>query len=197
MAFHASPYLHTKDAIWRSLAEALGGRFTAETLHSHSRIDLRVDAWHVTLDVLAGRRSHFTRVRAPYVNPSGFRFRLTRSSVRSELAAFMGEDVRVGDPAFDAAFIVQGSEEARVRKLLVPALRAQLLAHPYESLEVKPDEGWFGARFPEGVDELSLAIPGIVVDEAALRDTFELFGTTLHRLCELGAATSERAKVRL
>jgi hypothetical protein len=197
MSFHASPYLHVKDAIWRSLAEQLGGRFTAETLHSHSRIDLRVDHWRVTVDVLAGRRSHFTRVRAPYVNPTGFRFRLVQSSLRSELAAFMGQDVQVGDPAFDAAFVVQGSDEARVRKLLTPDLRARLLAHPYHSLEVKPDEGWFGATFPDGVDELYLAVPEVVVDEQAIRDVFELFGSTLQRLCEIGAATPEAARVRL
>jgi hypothetical protein len=36
-----------------------------------------------------------------------------------------------------------------------PGLRAILEAQPYVCFEVKDDEGWFGSKFPDGVDALS------------------------------------------
>jgi hypothetical protein len=68
----------------------------------------------------------FTRMRAPFVNPSGFRFRVYRKSIFSGLGKFFGmQDIEVNDPPFDHDFIVQGTDESRVRQLLAsPKLRA-------------------------------------------------------------------------
>jgi len=62
--------------------------------------------------------------------PAGLR--ISREPWRARLSKvfglFKGQDIEVGDKAFDEAFVVQGGEDRRVRKLLSRELRAALLA---------------------------------------------------------------------
>ena len=60
----------------------------------------------------------YTRMRAPYVNPEGFRFTIYRKGVFSDLGKLLGmQDIEVGDPDFDEAFIIKGNDESKVRDL--------------------------------------------------------------------------------
>jgi hypothetical protein len=62
---------------------------------------------------------------------------------------------------------------------------------------VLDDEGWFGAKFPEGVDELKFHTRGIIKDLVRLQQLFELFAATLHRLCHIGSAYEDDPTIRL
>ena len=58
-------------------------------------------------------------MRAPYVNPEGFRFTIYRKGIFSELGKLLGmQDIEVGDPEFDEAFIIKGNDEFKVRESL-------------------------------------------------------------------------------
>ena len=96
-------------------------------------------------------------MRAPYVNPEGFRFTIYRKSLFSDLGKLLGmQDIEVGDPEFDEAFIIKGNDESKVRDLFAnPKIRQMIQDQPKIRLEVKDSEGWFGPKFPEDVDELS------------------------------------------
>ena len=51
-------------------------------------------------------------MRAPYVNPDGFRFTIYRQGVFSDIGKWLGmQDVTVGCPEFDEAFIIKGNNE--------------------------------------------------------------------------------------
>ena len=80
-----------------------------------------VGPWTVTLDtytVSTQDSTSFTRMRAPYVNPEGFRFTIYRKSVFSGLGKMLGmQDIEVGDPEFDEAFIIKANNEPRVQHL--------------------------------------------------------------------------------
>ena len=120
----------------------------------------------MTLDTYTVHTGHahftYTRMRAPYVNPEGLRFTVYRKGLFSELGKLLGmQDIEVGDPEFDEAFIVKGTDEAKVRELFAdPEVRSLMLAQPQIRLEVKDSEGWFGPSFPEDVDELHFQVPG-------------------------------------
>ena len=59
-------------------------------------------------------------MRAPYVNPEGFRFTIYRKGFFSDLGKLLGmQDIEVGDPEFDEAFIIKGNDEDRVRDALL------------------------------------------------------------------------------
>ena len=53
---------------------------------------------------------------------------------------------------------------------------------------MKDDEGWFGACFPQGMDELYFQRLGVMRNLDELRALFDLFSYSLHRLCHLGSA---------
>jgi hypothetical protein len=194
----------SKDEMWNLLAEQIGAQFKpGQGWTGRSRVDAQVGQWVVTLDtftVSTGKSTvTFTRLRAPFVNRDGFRFTITRSGILNPIARALGfQDVEVGDPAFDEAFVVKTNDEPRVRTFLAdPDLRAKLALQPRLTLSVLDDEGFFGAQFPEGVDELKFHAHGIIKDLVRLQQLFELFAATLNRLCHIGSAYEDDPKVRL
>ena len=52
---------------------------------------------------------HHTRMRAPFPNPSGFRFSIHRASIFSTVGALLGmQDIQVGHAEFDEDFVIKG-----------------------------------------------------------------------------------------
>lgn len=189
--------------IWRRLSEELGGRYVEGGFCRNARVDVTHGEWTLTLDTFAVSTGKvvivYTRMRAPYVNPEGFRFTIYRRGAFSDIGKFFGmQDVDVGDPAFDHDFIVKGTDEGRLRSLFSsPALRDLLQNQPRIHLSVKDDEGWFGARFPDGVDMLTFQVPGVIKDIDRLKSIFDLFAKTLDELCRIGAAYERDPEVAL
>ena len=157
----------------------------------------------VTLDTYTVHTGHahftYTRMRAPYVNPDELRFTAYRKGLFSELGKLLGmQDIEVGDPEFDEAFIVKGRDEARVRELFAdPEVRSLVQAQTQIRLEVKHSEGWFGPSYPEGVDELHFQVTGVIKEVDRLKAIFDLFASVLDRLCRIGSAAEREPGVRL
>ena len=187
--------------VWGALAREIGARHDAGGWWKHGKVVADVGAWQMTLDkhVVSNGKSSitYTRLRAPFVSRGGLRFLVYRKGVFSDLGKLLGmQDIEVGDPPFDEAFVVKGDDEPTIRLLLSdPKLRALLAAQPKLRLRVKDDEGWFGAHFPRGVDELHFQVHGIIKDVDRLKLLFDLFAHTLRRLCEIGEAADDRAHV--
>ncbi len=128
----------------------------------------------------------------PFVNPEGLRFTVYRNGFFSEFGKLLGmQDIEVGDPEFDDAFIIKGTDEFKVRELFAEdRLRALTLAQPTIRLSVKDHEGWFGVHFPKEVDELHFQVVGVLKDRKRLKALFDLFSSLLDRLC----AVARRAR---
>jgi hypothetical protein len=194
MSFLRALFGPSKEEVWRELCRQTGADYVDGGFWKGSKVEARVDPWVVTLDtytVSTGKSSiTYTRLRAPYVNRDGFRFHIYRAGFFSEMGkAFGMQDVHVGDPVFDDAFIVKSEDETQVRRLLSsPRLRELFQAQPQVSLHVADDEGWFGPDFPEGVDELWFQTVGVIKDVDRLKRLFDLFSETLHQLCHVGSA---------
>lgn len=192
-----------KDEVWRQLSDEMGAQFVDGGFWKGSKVQAHVGSWTVTLDTYTVSSGHshvtFTRMRAPYMNPGAFRFKIYRKGAFSDLGKFLGmQDIEVGVPEFDEAFVIQGNDEGAVRDLFAEArLRDLCLAQPKLSLEVKDSEGWFGPRFPPDVDELYFQVVGVIKDRAQLKSLFELFAAVLERLCRLGAAYKQEPGVEL
>ncbi|WP_406699073.1 DUF3137 domain-containing protein [Singulisphaera sp. Ch08] len=193
----------SKDKVWRQLSEEIGAEFVEGRFWSGNRVQAHVAPWTITLDTYTVSTGHshvtYTRMRAPYVNPDGLRFTLYRNGLFSELGKLLGmQDIEVGVPEFDDAFIVKGTDEYKVRELFADArIRALALAQPTIRLSVKDDEGWFGAHFPKGVDELHFQVVGVLKDVKRLKALFDLFALTLDRLCQTGSGRMEEPGVTL
>ena len=193
----------SRKEIWKQLSEQIGGRYVDGGFVKSDRVEASHEDWIVTLDTYAVSTGKvvivFTRMRAPYVNPAGFRFTVYRKSVFSGMGKLLGmQDIDIGDPEFDDAFIVKATDESKVRQLLSnPKIRELIAKQPEINFTVKDDEGWFGRKFPEGVDELTFAVAGVIKDIDRLKLLFDLFAETLDELCRMGAAYEGSADVRL
>jgi len=128
-------------------------------------------------------------MRAPYVNPDGFRFTIYRRGFFSDIAKALGmQDIEIGDRKFDEDFVIKGSEPSRLVSLFSNARLRELISGLREvHLTVKDDEGFFGTTFPEGVDELCFHVGGVMKDIEQLKRLFDVFAETLDQLCRINA----------
>ncbi|GAC1474740.1 MAG: hypothetical protein NVSMB9_25690 [Isosphaeraceae bacterium] len=193
----------SQDEVWRQLCSEIGADFVKGGFWKAGKVQAHVGPWTMTLDTYTVSDGHshvtYTRMRAPYVNTDGFRFKIYRKGFFSGIGKLLGmQDIEIGDSELDEAFIIQGTDEGRVRNLLAdPRLRALILAQPSISLRVKDDEGWFGASFPEGVDELHFQVVGVIKDVERLKGLFDLFALLLERLCQIGSSRKGEPGVTL
>ena len=193
----------SKDEVWQQLCQEIGAELVEGGFWKGKKVQSHVEPWTITLDTYtdSSGESHttYTRMRAPYINPEGFRFTIYRKSPFSHLGKLLGmQDIEVGDVEFDEAFIIKGTDESKVRDLFAnPELRQMILAQPRIRLEVKDSEGWFGPSFPADVDELHFLANGVIKDIERLKALFELFAAVLDQLCRIGSACKQTPDVTL
>jgi hypothetical protein len=189
--------------IWRQLSAETQASFVEGGFLKGDKVQATHGQWTVTLDkyvVSTGKATVvFTRMRAPYVNPDGFRFRVYRHGMFSGLGKMLGmQDVEVGQPDFDRDFIIKGTDEGKLRQLFAnPKIRELIAGQKDIDFSVKDDEGWFGPTFPDGVDELDFRVLGVIKDIERLKHLYELFAATLDELCRIGSAYQSDPGVRL
>ena len=180
--------------MWRRLCREIGADYIEGGLFKGDVVQASVGDWIITLDTytVSTGKSHvtYTRIRAPYVNPENLRFTIYRAGVFTGLGKWFGmQDIEVGDPRFDGAFVIQGNSDRAVAELFAnERIQGCLEAQPKVHLEVKDDEGWFGPSFPDGVDELYFQVVGVIKDVRRLRGLFDLFSEVLIHLCHVGSA---------
>ena len=192
----------TRKDVWRQLSRELGGQFHEGGFFSQSAVQARRDDWIITLDTFTqgdGKTNQtYTRVRAPYFNPEGFRFQVSRASVFSGLGKALGmQDIEVDHPRFDRDFVIKGNSTRRLRRLFGNARVRHLIdAQPKIHLSVKGHDGWFG-KFPAGMDELHFQTLGVIKDLARLRNLFDLFTELLWQLCHDGRAHEDDVRFHI
>ena len=193
----------SRKEIWRQLSAEIDARYVDGGFWKGDKVQATYGEWTLTLDSYAVSTGKvvvvYTRMRAPYLNPEGFRFTIYRRGVFSDIAKWYGmQDVNLGYEPFDRDFIVKGTHEERLRQLFSnPRIRELIAIQPEIHLTVKDDEGWFGPSFPEGVDELSFHVAGVIKDVERLKGLYELFAETLDQLCRIGAAYERSPNVTI
>jgi hypothetical protein len=99
------------------------------------------------------------------------------------------QDVEIGNPAFDDAFVIKGNNEAKLRELFChPEVSSRLLHLPDVSFEIRGHQGWFGPMYSDGVEELYFVMRGVERDLSRLHVMFDLFAATLDQLCRMDSA---------
>jgi len=188
----------SKKEIWHELSRKIGAEFHDGGFFGRDKVVARAKDWIITLDtytVSTGKSSvTYTRMRAPFVNKDGFRLKIYRAGLFSEIGKLLGmQDITVGYPDFDENFVIKGNNEEKVKALFSNAeIRRLIELHPRFYLEVKDDEGWFGESFPEGVDELYFSVPGVIKDIDLLKALFDLFAEVLDQLCLIDSAYTDK-----
>ena len=183
----------SQEEVWRQLAERVGGSFSGEGFFETKAVTVEVNEWTVILDtftVSTGKSSAtYTRMRAPYVNADHFRFKVSREGLFSGIGRALGfQDVEIGDPFFDEAFVIKGNDEEKLCQLFAdPQVRSNLHKVSSVSFEIRDTDGFFSLE-DSGVDELYFLCSGVLKDIGELEALFKLFAATLQQLCRIGSA---------
>jgi hypothetical protein len=200
MSTARSRFSSHRENVWRQLAEQFAGDFTVKGTWQTGKVEARADGWTVTLDIrsVAGYKSaeHFTRFRAPFLNPDGFRFAIYRKTFIHTVGTFLGmQDIQVGYPLLDRGFVIQSNSEGEVRRLLSNATIRELLEKEpdlYLHVQQTSEDGSRESEAPqassEATDELYLEVPGLIKDAGRLREVYGLFAEVLRTLTHLGSA---------
>ena len=202
MSFLKALFGPSQKEIWRQLSSEVGGHFHEGGFLTQSAVQGRADDWIITLDTYTQSTGNthqtYTRLRAPYFNPEGFRFEIYRASVFSGLGKALGtQDIEVGHPRFDQDFVIKGNAPRRVRRLFDnEKIRHLIDAQPRIHLSVKGHDGWFG-KFPAGVDELHFQSAGVIKDFEQLRTLFDLFTEVLQQVCHEGKAYEDDVRIHI
>ena len=110
----------SRKKVWYRLAAELGARYVSGGFGRSDRVEAASGGWTIILETYysgADKRT-YTRLRAEYVSLDGFRFTVYRRGLFTEVAKSLGmQDVEVGDPYFDEAFIIQGNNPGKLKQL--------------------------------------------------------------------------------
>lgn len=183
----------SKREIWAQIARDIGGNLDEGGWLGTDVLWYEAESWRISLDTFSSGGEHtttYTRMRAPFLNKRGLRFKIYPQGFFANVGKALGtQDIQVGDRFFDDAYMIKGNNEALVREFLQdPDLRAWIQLQPNILFEVRDDGGWFSSKYPEGVDELYFCCRGVLTDEPRLKNLFDLFAHALERLVEIDAA---------
>lgn len=192
----------SREEIWRQLASEIDANYVEGGFWKRDKVQASHAGWLITLEEHG--KYHHTRLRAPFLNPGGFRFTVYREGIFTELGKYLGmQDVEVGHPDFDRDFVIKGTDYTKLRQIFDNArIRELIAAQPRIHFEVKDAHGIFENLFaenlPENLDVLEFEVHGTVLQFGAgrvkekelLRLLFELFAETLDELCRMGTARS-------
>lgn len=189
--------------IWSQVARSIGGQYDEGGLLGRDELRYRSGQWELVLDTFLVNNGQtnvpVTRMRAPFVNKDGLYFKIYPEGISGKIGKFFGmQDIQIGDSQFDEGYMIKGNNESKIRALLHSTRIKQLIAaQPKIELQIKDDDGLFGAAFPQGSDMLYFACPGVVKDPEILKALFELFCCVLERLVEIDSAYESNPDVRL
>jgi len=185
------------DTNWKQLAEELKGTFV-EGPYGRDGMEVRSNGWTILFDNYTvysttgstTMSTDYTRIRASYPTLDKFKFAIYRKGILSSIAKFFGaQDVEVGYPEFDEAFIIKGNDESKLCSLFAnPKIRQILESQESIHLEVMENESMWDEKLPEGVFQLYYVIEEITMDMEKLKALHLLFVEILNQLAKLGSA---------
>lgn len=203
MGFLRELFGPSQQEIWETLCKEIEADIIDEGFFRGKKVVAKVRDWVIIFDtytVSSGRSyTTYTRIRAPYSNKDGFKFRFYRKGVFSEIGKLLGfQDVEVGYPDFDDNFIIKGNDTDKLLQLFSNSQIRQLIEmQPNIYFEVIEDGGWFGDELPEGVDELYFQVPEVIQDVNRLKTLYFLFVEVLNQLCLMDSAYEDSPDITL
>lgn len=165
----------SRKEIWQQLSTEINAQYVEGGFWKGDKVQATHGGWTVTLDtytVSNGKTTVvYTRMRAPYENPTDFRFTIYRKGLFTGIAKWLGmQDATVGYEPFDEAFVIKGTDEGMLRALFSGTKLRELI-------EKQKD-----IHFTVKKGALHFHVTGVIKDIERLKLLFDLFGETLERL---------------
>ena len=191
-----------EDESWQQFCGRIGADCLAEFWRGN-KVPAPYKNWRIRVgheDCPDGESSvTVTRMRIPFVNRDGFRFKLYRKDFFSALGPLCGmHPIKSGHPEFDRDFICARHRRGEGQELALRPSHPSISTSPTcERSEVRDNEGWLGVSFPAEVDELCFRAAGFIKDVEQLKLLFVLCAEILDHLCRTGSACEDEPELTL
>jgi hypothetical protein len=119
-----------RDATWARVAQRLGLELANRVVYG--RLEGQQVSLRIEVRGSGKSRQTYTVASSTLSLPLDLGLRVTKQGFLDDTLASLGlkRDIKIGDPAFDAAFSIEADEPDRVRALLTPGLKQALWALP-------------------------------------------------------------------
>lgn len=185
--------LGEKTNIWKEFARETGGRFVKGYSWNSDQTEVDYKDWLIIFDnykLWSGKYStQMTRIIAPLVSQDNFRFEIYRAGLVRKIEKLFGaQDVEIGYPEFDKAFIIKANNELKIKTFLRnKKIRDSITLQKEVNMLMSDQKGIWEEKLPENNFELSFFLDGSIEDRAVLKSLLHLFKEMLDELYQLGA----------
>lgn len=199
MSLQHSIFGPSKDFIWQQMAKDIGGEFIDKGFWKANELRYEHNDWELLLDTIHRDKITYTRLRVPFLNKDNLQFKIYREGFFSSIGKFFGmQDIEIRDRRFSESYIIQGNNKRKIELLLNDSkLKSLFEMIPKVHVQIKPDEGWFGKKYPEGVNVLYFEQAGVLKNKETLKLLFQLFATILDRLVQIDSAYEDDPNLKL
>ena len=194
----------SKKEAWEQLSEEINASYIKGSIFKSPRIKYKHKNWTIYLDtytVSTGKSNiTYTRMRAPFINPQEFFFKIYRKGVFSNIEKVLGmQDIEIGyDYIFDNEFIIKSNNELLLNRFLQNnIIRSLIEKQPKIVFEIKRDEGAFGPKFKDNESELYFVVIGVIKDKERLKNLFDLFVKVIDEFEMDGITVNQTPEVKL
>ena len=117
---------------WRAFAQEIGGSYRLSE-EGTSEVKGTFNGYDFTLKMIfiqaAPKVNLFlTHFEVSLPNPSQLKFKIYREGIIQKLTKLFGtQDIIFNDRAFDKKYIIEGNDEARVKEIITPNIRADII----------------------------------------------------------------------
>ncbi len=187
----------SRDEILQSIAKTTNGEFTKGKLFKTSCIKYTHEAWCYYLDDYSIQAGNvpiiYTRLRAPFINKKGFDLTIYKKTIFSNIAKTLGgQDIATGDTDFDEDWIVKGSNEQLVKRILnFKNIRELIKNEEKLKIEIKRVEGKENKNNQGTESQITFLVQDYMKDEERVINLITLIESLLDGFLANGITVKE------
>ena len=188
---------------WQQFSNEIEAMYVKGGVLKSDRIEATFQNWQVLYDSFAISAGTvpllYTRIRAPFLAKSDFKFRITKKTFFDKIKEKFGKsDVESGDSRIDNAFVIKSNSAEKVKRLFSNEELINLLLGKADShFEFTHGYKGIGRKFPNDCDGLCLVVLYESKDIDKLKLIYNLFGEVLSALLEANEICDEIIDIKI
>ncbi|OMQ08751.1 hypothetical protein [[Flexibacter] sp. ATCC 35103] len=181
----------TKINIWQEFAKETNGTFNEGYSWRSDSNEIEYKNWKITFDnytLWSGKYStQLTRVIVPITLKDNLKFEIYREGFTRKIEKLFGaQDIEIGYPEFDKAYIIKSNNEFKIKKILRnKELRDLIESQKEVNIQILNQKGIWEKQLPVNEFELSYFTDGKILDLEVLNSLLKLFKVLLDQLFEM------------
>lgn len=180
-----------KANFWQQFALQTNGTFKEGYSWNSDFVEIDYKNWKITFDNFTLRaeryRAKMTRITVPIDLKVDFKFEIYKEGFIQKIGKLLGvQDIEIGFPDFDKAFIIKSNNEFKAKTLLRnQEIRNLIVSQKETNILISNHKGIWEKKLPKNEFELSYYINGEFRDIKNLESILELFRLLLDEMVKI------------